>query len=632
MSEINEVPAGSWLSYPPLRYPLIAGIVALLAFILKYTGVISTDISIWIYIFAIFTGGYFWAREGIEEAFSEHEIGIPILMMGATIGAIYLGMWDEAAALVVLYGIAEGIEEYTFSRTRSAIRSLLDIAPKQARVIRNGREQIIPAEDLEMGDEFVVLPGESVPTDGIIIKGRTSLDESLVTGESIPVDKEKGDKVFPATINGRATINVKVTHIFADNTLSRIINLVENAQEQKGRAQAWMERFGRRYSPVILLIAILMVMVPLFIPIDSSYWIEKAVILLVAAAPCALVISLPIAMAAGISGSAKRGILIKGGAHLEHLGMIKTIAMDKTGTLTHGKPGVIDVIALQGNESTVISIASGLERYSSHPLAQAIVKYADEKQIELAGVHDTEAIFGSGVQGTIETDTWYLGNAKLFRDMGIDLEELEPRIKRLQSEGKTVVLLGNARQVVGIIAIVDTIRENAADVIKRLQALGIRTVMLTGDNHTTAQRIAGALGIDDVRADLKPGDKVTAIQELMKDGPTLMVGDGVNDAPALATATCGMAMGAAGTDAAIEAADIALMADDLNKIEEAMRIGQRARRVSRQNIIFSIIVLTILIPAGVGGFITIAVAVLAHEASELLAVANGLRAGSFVSA
>ncbi|RUM92160.1 MAG: cadmium-translocating P-type ATPase [Thiomicrospira sp.] len=630
MSDTNESQTKFWLNYPPLRNPIIAGSFALLAFILEYIEIIGNDISMWIYLISIIYGGYIWAKEGVEEVILEHEIGIPILMIGATIGAIYLGMWDEAVALVILYGIAEGVEEYTFSKTRSAIRSLLDLAPKQARVSRDGKQYLIPAEEINLGDEFIVLPGESIPTDGIILKGETSLDESLVTGESIPINKRPGDKVFPATINGQATLIIRATSTFADNTLSRIINLVENAQEQKGRAQAWMERFGRRYSPMILLISILMVIAPLFFQLDTSYWIEKAVILLVAAAPCALVISLPIAMASGISGSAKRGILIKGGAHLENLGTIKTIAMDKTGTLTHGKPNVTNVIALQDNENNVISIASGLEQYSSHPLAQAIIKYAKQKQISIANIDNTEAIFGSGVKGNISTDTWYLGNPQLFSDMNIEFSEHEAIINQLQSEGKTVVMLGTNHVVTGIIAIQDTIRENAVEVIKRLHALGIRIVMLTGDNQKTAQRIATELGIDEVRAELKPEDKVIAVQELMKEGPTLMVGDGVNDAPALATATCGMAMGAAGSDAAIEAADIALMADDLSKIEEAMQIGQKARYISKQNILFSIIVLAILIPAGVGGFISIAVAVLVHEASELLAVANGVRAGRFI--
>jgi len=627
MSEQDEKMSGSWWSYPPLLNPLIAGIIALIAFVLEYAGLIEEDIAIWGYWLAIPLGGLIWAKDGVVELLFEREVGISILMIGATIGAAYLGMWDEAAALVVLYGVAEGVEEFTYNRTRNAIHSLLDLAPKEARVVRNDRELIIPAGELKIGEQFIVLPGEALPTDGVIIKGESSIDESPVTGESLPVDKIPGDKVYSATINGQSMLRIKVTAAFADNTLSRIIDLVKNAQEQKGRSQEWMERFGRRYSPVILLIAIVMVCLPFFIRADASYWIEKAVVLLVAAAPCALVISLPIAMAAGISGSAKRGILIKGGAHLEHLGIIDIIAFDKTGTLTYGKPRITDIVAFEGDEPTLLSIASGLEEYSSHPLAKAVVQYAQQENVSMAKAEQTEALFGSGVQGKIANKRWYLGNPKLFKEMGVKLESIDEQISRLQTEGKTVVLLGDEQKVHGLLAIQDTIRENATDIIARLHNLGLRTVMLTGDNAKTAQRVADTLGIDDVRAGLKPDDKVDAVKELLKEGRILMVGDGVNDAPALATATCGMAMGAAGTDAAIEAADIALMADDLAKIEEAIKIGQKARRVSKQNIVFAIIVLAILIPAGVGGLITVAVAVLVHEASELLAVANGLRAG-----
>lgn len=627
MAENKKDAPEKWITYPPLRNALLAGIIALFAFLFNIAGIISDDAAKWLYLFAIPIGGYLWAREGVEELIEEHEVSISMLMIAATAGAGYIGMWDEAAALVVLYGAAEGIEEYTFSKTRNAIRALLDLAPKEARVIRNGKEEIIAADDLQPGDLFIVLPGEALPTDGVIQDGASSLDESPVTGESIPVEKTVGAKVFSATINGQGTLTIKATTSFADNTLSRIINLVENAQEQKGRAQEWMERFGRRYSPLVLLIAILFVVLPLFTSLDSAYWIEKAVILLVAAAPCALVISLPITMAAGISGSARRGILIKGGAHLEHLGIIKIIAFDKTGTLTYGKPGVTDVVSWQGDDKAMISRAAGLEQYSSHPMAKAILQYAVGQGVEIPAATDTEALFGLGVRGTLDGDNWYLGNPELFREMGLEPADHKDQIEKLQAEGKTVVLLGTAEQVVGLIAIQDIVRENIPDVIQRLHGLGIRTVMLTGDNPRTAATVAAHAGIDDVRAGLKPDDKVRAVEELLQEGPTLMVGDGVNDAPALATATCGVAMGAAGTDAAIEAADIALMADDLAKLEEAMQIGQKARRVSRQNIIFALIVLAVLIPAGVGGFITVAMAVLVHEASELLAVANGLRAG-----
>jgi Zn2+/Cd2+-exporting ATPase len=627
MSEAVEELDVSWWMYPPLRNALLAGVIAITAFSLGIAGVIHPDVATWLYLVAIPLGGYLWAREGIVELVDEHEIGISMLMIAATAGAGFLGMWDEAAALVVLYGAAEGIEEYTFGRTRHAIRALLDLAPKEARLLRDGQEQIVAAASLEVGDRFLILPGESLPTDGVIVEGESSLDQSPVTGESVPVDKGPSDRVFAATINGQAALVVEATAAFDDNSLSRIIDLVEHAQEQKGRAQEWMERFGRRYSPAVLVAAVLLILAPLFGASDAAFWIEKAVILLVAAAPCALIISLPITMAAGISGAAKQGILIKGGAHLEHLGAIVTIAFDKTGTLTHGEPRVTDIIALQGDEASLIRLAAGLEQYSSHPLAKAVVDLAAERGMEPAPASETQALFGSGVQGRIDDKDWYLGNPQLFRDMGVELSGSGAEIERLQSEGKTVIVLGDAQRACGLFALEDTLRENGPEVIRRLHDLGIRTVMLTGDNPRTAERVAAGVGIDDVRAALKPEDKVNAIRELLAHGPTLMVGDGVNDAPALATATCGVAMGAAGTDAAIEAADIALMADDLAKLEEAIEIGIKARNVSRQNIVFSLLVLLVLIPAGVGGLISVAVAVLVHEASELLAVANGLRAG-----
>ncbi len=627
MSEKHEEFSGGWWLYPPLRNALIAGIIALAGFLLGYFSILNESAVNLLYWIAIPLGGYFWAREGIEELVEDREIGISILMLAATSGAGILGMWDEAAALVVLYGLAEGIEEFTFTRTRTAIRGLLDLAPKEARIVRDGNESMIPAEHLVPGDQFIVLPGESVPTDGFIVTGDSSLDESTVTGESVPVDKGKGDTVFAASINGQSALTVEATKAFSDNTLSRIIELVENAQDQKGRAQEWMERFGRIYSPIVLATAALFAVLPLITNLDVAIWTQKAVILLVAAAPCALIISLPIAMAAGIAGAGKHGILIKGGAHLEHLGIIKTIAFDKTGTLTHGRPEVTDVIALRDDDRTLISLAAGLEQYSGHPLARAILTYAAARAIPKAEVVNSQSLTGSGIRGEVEKKVIYLGNPKLFRDMGLSLMEVDTVIENLEKQGKTVVTLGDAQQVYGLIALQDKLRENAPAVIARLHEMKIRTVMLTGDNQHTADLFARKLGIDDVRAGLKPEDKVAAINELMEAGPVLMVGDGVNDAPALAQASCGVAMGAAGTDAAIEAADIALMADDLGKLEEAMLLGRKARLVSRQNIIFSLIVLAVLIPAGVSGLISIAVTVMVHEASELMAVANGLRSG-----
>jgi len=489
LEEKNEF-QGSWWQYPPLRNALLAGLISLIAFIFEHTHIITETTAIWIYWIAIPLGGYIWAKEGVEEFVKEYEVGVSMLMIWATVGAAYLGMWDEAAALVVLYGAAEGIEEYTFSRTRNAIRALLDLAPKEARVIKDSKEEIVPVERLKVGDIFIVLPGESIATDGDIIEGKTSIDESTVTGESVPVDKQVGDKVFAATLNAEAAITVKATKIFADNTLSRIIDLVENAQSQKGHAQEWMERFGRIYSPLVLLSALVLVLLPLFFDLNSAYWTEKAVILLVAAAPCALIISLPIAMSAGISGAGKRGVLIKGGAHLEHLGIIKNIAFDKTGTLTYGKPMVTDVATFAGNELDLVSMAAGLENYSAHPLAKAIVNYADMHKIKAQEVQNTRVLIGSGTQGESGEETWYLGSPDLFRKMGFDLESKMNSINAFQSEGKTVVLLGTAEEVVGMIAMQDVIREDAARTIKKLHDMDIKTVMLTGDNFHTAKRTA----------------------------------------------------------------------------------------------------------------------------------------------
>ncbi len=627
-SNTNDDFSGSWWHFPPLRNALIAGLIALPAWILSITGILDSGIATILYWIAIPIGAWYWAREGFEDLIKEHEVGISMLMIAATTGSGILGMWEEAAALVVLYGAAEGVEEFAFARTRTAIRALLDLAPKEARIIRGDEEVIIPANELKVGDLFLVRPGESLPTDGVIINGKSSLDESPVTGESLPVDKEAGMKVFAASINGQGALTIEASKTFADNTLSRIINLVEEAQDQKGKAQQWMEKFGRRYSPAVLLVSALMLLIPWLASGDMSFWAQRAVILLVAAAPCALIISLPITMAAGIAGAGKKGILIKGGAHLEHLGVIDIIALDKTGTLTHGKPRVTDVIVSNGSdENNLIALAYGLEHNSEHPLARAIRNYGAEQNIEPVKVSGFKALMGSGIQADWNSTTWYLGKPALFTEMGHDISLYESQINSLRDEGKTVVLVGSKTELRGLIAMQDILRDDVPDVIRSLHEQGIRTVMLTGDNAGTAKRIAQLTGIDDVRADLKPEDKVDAIKELLRDGRVLMIGDGVNDAPALATATCGVAMGAAGTDAAIEAADIALMADDLNKLVEVMQLGRKARRISRQNIVFSITVLAFLIPLGVTGMISIAVTVLVHEASELLAVANGLRAG-----
>ena len=629
MSEEKELTGfgGKWYSHPPMRNALIAGVIAGLTFAMAKSGVIGQPLAIAFYVVSILIGGYHWTKEGLEELIEEKAIGIEILMIFATIGSAILGMWDEAAFLVFLYGAAEGLEEYTYAKTRHSIRKLLDLAPKEARLLREGKEITIPAIEIKSGNLFLVRPGESIPTDGIIIKGRSNINEAPVTGESVPVHKKEGMTVFAATMNLDGALEVKATAGFEDNTLSKMIHLVEEAQEQKGKAQAFIERFGRKYSPLVLFSAILMIAVPWLMGLSVAFWAARAVVLLVAAAPCALIMSMPVAMASGIGKAGRSGVLIKGGAHLENLGKIKAVALDKTGTLTKGEPVVTDIIPVEGNETVMLEIAYSIEKYSEHPLGRAIVQKAEQENINPLPVYNFRSIAGYGAQAEINGKTYFVGRQELIGSEHLD-EAIKKQINNLRKQGKTVIMVGTEKQVLSLIAVRDEIRPNAREVIDELHRMGIKVAMLTGDNEKTAQAFATELGIDDVRAGLKPEDKINAIVDIERQyGPTLMIGDGINDAPALARATIGMAMGVAGTDAAIEAADIALMGDDLGKVLFALRLGKKARTVSLQNIVFSLVVLAGLIPTAVIGLLTVASAVFFHEASELLAVANGLRAG-----
>jgi heavy metal translocating P-type ATPase len=617
---------GQWWEYPILRNALMAGVLAGVGFVLAHAGFISEQVELAFYFVAIPLGGYHWAREAVEELFTEGEIGIDLLMLAATVGSGLLGLWDEAAFLVFLYGAAEGLEEYTYARTRSAIRALLDLAPKEAHLLREGQEVTIAAEELRPGDRFLVRPGESIPTDGTVKSGTSSLDESALTGESIPVDKEPGMLVFAGTLNLQGALGVEATAAFQDNTLAKIIHLVEEAQERKGKTQQWIERFGRRYSPVVLGTSLLFLVIPWVLGLPYGEWAVRAVVLLVAAAPCALVMSMPVAMAAGIGSAGRQGILIKGGAHLEHLGAIRTIAFDKTGTLTQGVPMVTDVVPFTGSPEELLALAAGVEYASAHPLARAIVDRARSQGVIPAEVRDFESLTGTGAKALVEQTVWHVGKLDLFKKLGARLGKNEDTVKQFQAQGKTVVLVGNGDNVRGLLALQDRIRPAMKDVIRELHTMGVRVVMLTGDHALAAEAVARALDIDDVRANLSPEDKVRVVQELeQRFGAVLMVGDGINDAPALAAATCGMAMGAIGSDAAIEAADIALMSEDLGKVAHALRLGRRVRRISRQNIVFSLILLAILIPSALLGVLSVGAAVFIHEVSELLAVANGLR-------
>ena len=626
--EDEERYEGPWWRFPPFRNALISGVVLALSFSLSLFDLIPEEASIALYVIAAVVGAFHWGREALESSL-KLRINIDVLMGVATAGAAVLGLWEEAAFLAFLYGSAEALEEFTYDRTRSAIRSLLDLAPKEAHLLRDGREEVIAATELEPGDRFLVRPGESLPTDGIIRAGESSLNEAAVTGESIAVEKALGAEVFAGTVNLTGAIEVEVTRPFEENTLSRIIHLVEEAQEQKTGAQRFIDKFGDRYSPAILAGALGLLVVPLVFGLDFREWAERAVTLTVAGAPCALVMSTPVAVAAAIGTAGKRGVLIKGGLHLEGLGLLQAVALDKTGTLTRGTPHVTRVVPLgELDRNAVLRLAASVERLSEHPLAKAIVKAAHDEGAGVSEVQGFQALLGAGAAARLEGQQVYVGSVDLFRSLGAQLNGAQELAEQQRAEGETAVLVGSQKTVWGFLSLRDEIRSEAGEAIRGLHEAGIKTVfMLTGDNERTARAIAREVGIDEVRADLKPEDKSAAVKEIAATyGRTGMVGDGINDAPALAAAEVGIAMGTGGTDAAIEAADVALIGDDLRGVVYALRLGRRAQFISRQNIVFSLLLLAVLIPTAVAGLLTVAVAVTAHEVAEIIAVMNGLRA------
>ena len=619
----------AWWRFPPLRSATLAAVLAGAAWLFGRIDVVSHGAEIALMVVAIVAGGWHWVREAIELLVHDRAIGIEFLMLAAAGGSIALGMWNEAAALVVLFAIAEGIEEYTQERTRAAVRSLMNLVPAEAMVIVDGVEERRLARLLQPGDRFRVRPGAGVPTDGRVMDGRSSVNQAAITGESRAEAKEVGDDVLAGSINGDGVLVIEATRAFADNSIARIIHLVEQAQDEKGRAQQWIERFGRRYTPAVFAAAVLLTAGPWLLGWPLHEWIHRAIVLLVAAAPCALVISTPMAMAAGIRQASRRGVLIKGGVHLEHLAAVRQVAFDKTGTLTIGTPQLVALHAVGPDPNRALAIAASLEGNSQHPLARAVVEAARGKDVPTRTVQDFSSMTGSGISGRIDGTLWYLASPAWFAGRTALDADVTAQVEREQSMGRTVALLGTEAGIWAVLALADTARAEAAETVRLLHRMRLRTVLLSGDHPQTAAAIARQVGIDDARGGLKPDQKVAAIKALEKEhGGALMVGDGVNDAPALASAMCGVAMGAAGSDAALEAADVALMTDDLRRIPLAIGTARDALRIARQNIALSMLVLAVMIPAALLGWIGVTTAVIVHEAAELLAVANGLRAGA----
>lgn len=546
------------------------------------------------------------------------KIGVGTLMTIAAIGAVVLGQFEEAAMLAFLYAISEGLEEYSLAKTRRGLRALLDLVPAEARVLRNGTETTVSPSELVPGDRMVVRPGERLATDGRILTGCTSLDTSALTGESVPVEVGPGSEVYAGSINGTGPLEVEVTSTAENNSLAKIVHIVEAEQSRKGPGQRLADSIARKLVPGILIAAALIIVFG-FIVGEPALWFERALVVLVAASPCALAISVPVTVVASVGAASRIGVLIKGGGALETLGKIRTIALDKTGTLTQNQPSVIEVVGTApSTREQVLALAAGLESRSEHPLARAILAATTDR----ASVTDVDTIPGAGLEGRLDGRRIRLG-----RPGWIDAGALAPDIERMQHAGATAVLIEDDGQVIGAIGVRDELRPEAPEVIARLTASGYTTAMLTGDNRITASALARAAGITEVHADLRPEDKAEIIRTLQTRQPTAMVGDGVNDAPALATADSGIAMGAMGTDVAIETADIALMGEDLHHLPQVLDHARNTRRIMLQNVGLSLLLIAVLIPLALFGVLGLAAVVLIHELAEIVVIANGVRAG-----
>jgi len=584
------------------------------------------------FLTAIVIGGYPLFKTGFKNLF-KLEFDMRTLMTIAIIGAAFIGEWSEGAVVVILFAISEELEKYSMDKARASIRSLMDIAPKEALIRRNGAVFEIPAEEIEIGDIMIVKPGQKLAMDGIVLKGHSSVNQAAITGESVPVEKKENDEVYAGTLNEEGLLEVKVTKLVADTTIAKVIHLVEEAQAERAPSQAFVDRFAKYYTPVIMAVAALVAIVPpAAFGADWNTWIYQGLSVLVVGCPCALVISTPVSIVTAIGNAARNGILIKGGIYLEETGSLKAIAFDKTGTLTKGVPAVTDIITCNGHdEKAVVRLLSALEYGSQHPLASAILKKADELGIpyQEVVVEGFTALTGRGIKGTINGIEYFAGSPAFITEVyeGTLHNSMLDKIHSLQEQGKTVMVLLTKIEILALAAVADEVRESTRAVIEKLHAMGIaKTVMLTGDNKGTARAIGSSIGVTDIQSELLPQDKLSIIRDLRNEyGKVAMVGDGVNDAPALAAATVGIAMGGAGTDTALETADIALMGDDLRKLPFAIKLSRKALAIIKQNITFSLAIKLVALLLVIPGWLTLWIAIFADMGATLIVTLNGLR-------
>jgi len=611
----------------------ISGATTGLGLVLQWMGIdgLLPDVG---FLIAIVTGGWLIFPKALR-SLRTFTLDMNVLMTVAVIGAVAIGEHAEGAAVVFLFSLSELLESWSVGRARKAIQSLMQLAPDTALVRREGGWIEVPAAEVQPGDIILVKPGQKSALDGEVVNGSSSMDQSPITGESLPVEKSPGDVVYAGSINGEGALEIKVTKAASDTTVARIIRMVEEAQQQRAPAQRFVDAFARYYTPAVMVLAVVLaVCPPLLFAQPWDVWIYRALVMLVIACPCALVISTPVSVVSGLTSMARAGVLIKGGAYLEALASLKALAVDKTGTITEGRPRVQDVIPWNGKSSDeILRIAASLDAQSSHPLAKAVVSYAQAQGIDPSAAIDFQSVTGRGARAVIDGHSYFVGNHRFAHELGVCSPELESALAEIEARALSVVIVGHQPhadclgEVLGILAVGDTIRTEAAEAINRLHRMGIRPViMLSGDNARTASAVAKQAGIDDVYGDLLPEQKIEKVRELAsKHGGVGMIGDGVNDAPALAAATVGIAMGAGGTDTAIETADVALIKDDLLMVPEAIRLGRRTVGVIRFNIIFALAIKAVFLVLALLGDTSLWLAVLADTGATLLVIANALR-------
>ncbi|MDN8622467.1 cation-translocating P-type ATPase [Corynebacterium sanguinis] len=613
-TEIEELDR-PWWKDPELLLPIFSGVALCIGLALDWSG-LETPATILFWV-GLLLGAYTFAPSAIRSLVTKRKLGIGLLMTISAVGAVILGFVGEAAALAFLYSIAEALEDKAMDRAQGGLRALLKLVPQTATVLRDGTAVEVVAKDLVVGELMLVRPGERIATDGIIRSGRSSLDTSAITGESIPEEVAPGDEVPAGAINSAGVLEVETTAAGADNSLTTLVDLVEQAQAEKGDRARIADRIARPLVPGVMILAVLVGVIGSLLG-DPETWITRALVVLVAASPCALAISVPLTVVAAIGAASQFGVVIKSGAAFERLGGIRHLAVDKTGTLTRNQPEVTGVVPADGfNRAQVLAFAAAVEQQSTHPLAAAIAAAGPEAPAAL----DISEESGHGISGTVEGRRVLVGSPRW-----IDAGPLKADVERMESEGQTCVLVAVDDALAGAIGVRDELRPEVLEAVQTLHANDVEVSMLTGDNTRTARALAEIAGIDDVRAELRPEDKASIVAELSSKTPTAMIGDGINDAPALAGATVGIAMGATGSDAAIESADVAFTGHDLRLIPQALQHARRGSRIINQNIVLSLAIIIVLMPLAISGMLGLAAVVLVHEVAEVIVILNGLRA------